>query len=454
MKKTSVIASLIFGAGVAFSAIPVSAALPVAVDGQQLPTLAPMLERTTPAVVNISVKGTHVSKQRIPEIYRYFFGAPREQQRERPFQGLGSGVIVDAKEGYVVTNHHVIDSADEIMVILADGREFQAKKLGSDKATDVALLQIDADDLSDVEFADSDRLRVGDFAVAIGNPFGLGQTVTSGIVSALGRADLRIEGNQGIENFIQTDAAINSGNSGGALVNLKGDLIGINTAIYGPNGGNVGIGFAIPSNMVKNLITQLIDHGEVKRGVLGISGTNLNTEIAQSMDIEVTQGAFVQQVFPDTAAEKAGIQIGDVITSVNGKAIQSFGQLRAKIATMGAGAKVKLGVVRDGSSKTIRVTLGESEGVQVAAEAIHPRFDGAELATTDSDAEISGVAVKRVEARSPAWGAGMREGDVIIGVNKVRINSMKELRDAMKENEGFTALTVVRNNTKMFLFLR
>ena len=451
MKKSSLIASLILGAGLATSALPVSAALPMAVDGQQLPTLAPMLEKTTPAVVNISVKGTHVSKQRIPDVYRYFFGAPREQQQERPFQGLGSGVIIDADEGYVVTNHHVIDGADEIMVLLSDGREYAAQKIGSDKDTDVALLQIEAKDLNQVKFADSDRLRVGDFAVAIGNPFGLGQTVTSGIISALGRAELNIEG---IENFIQTDAAINRGNSGGALVNLRGELIGINTAIYGPNGGNVGIGFAIPANMVNNLVNQLIDHGEVKRGVLGITGTNLSTEVAKSLDIDVTKGAFINQVFPDTAADKAGLQPGDVIVSINGKAIRSFGELRAKVATMGAGAKVKLGIVRDGKNKTMQVTLGEAEGAQIAAETIHPRFNGAELATTDNQAEIQGVAVKSVESRSPAWGAGLREGDIIIGVNKLRVKTVKDLRNLMKQNEGFTALTILRNNTKMFLFLR
>lgn len=451
MKQSSLIASLILGAGIALTSLPAAAALPVSVDGQQLPTLAPMLEKTTPAVVNISVKGTHVSTQRIPEVYRYFFGAPREQQRERPFQGLGSGVIIDADEGYVVTNHHVIDGADEIMVLLSDGREYEAKKIGSDKDTDVALLQIDADDLKEVKFADSDKLRVGDFAVAIGNPFGLGQTVTSGIISALGRAELNIEG---IENFIQTDAAINRGNSGGALVNLRGDLIGINTAIYGPNGGNVGIGFAIPANMVSNLINQLIDHGEVKRGVLGITGTNLSTEVAKSLDIDVTKGAFINQVFPDTAADKAGLQPGDVIVSINGKAIKSFGELRAKIATMGAGAKVKLGIVRDGKDKTMRVILGEAEGVQVSAEAIHPRFNGAELATTNSDAPMRGVSIKSVERRSPAWGSGLREGDIIIGVNKIRVKSVKELRSLMKENEGFTALTILRGETKMFLFLR
>ena len=259
--------------------LPVQASLPVAVDGEKLPSLAPMLAEVTPAVVLISVRGTQ-EQQRVPEAFKFFFGNPRQQNpaRERPFQGLGSGVIIDAKKGYIVTNNHVIKEADEIQVTLKDGRQLDAKKIGSDASSDIALLQIDPKELIQVSFADSDKLHVGDFAVAIGSPFGLGQTVTSGIVSALGRSGLNAEN---YEDFIQTDAAINSGNSGGALLNLRGELIGINTAIIGPNGGNVGIGFAIPSNMVRNLVTQIIEYGEVRRGVLGVLGRSVTGEFAE-----------------------------------------------------------------------------------------------------------------------------------------------------------------------------
>ncbi|MBB1383149.1 trypsin-like peptidase domain-containing protein, partial [Shewanella sp. SR41-2] len=279
--KLSLLSAALLTASLAMTPALSFAAIPQAVDGQAIPSLAPMLERTTPAVVSVAVSGTQVSKQRVPDVFRYFFGpnAPQEQVQERPFRGLGSGVIIDADKGYIITNNHVINGADDIQIGLHDGREVKAKLIGADKESDIALLQIEAKNLIAIKQTDSDEIRVGDFAVAIGNPFGLGQTVTSGIVSALGRSGLGIEM---LENFIQTDAAINSGNSGGALVNLKGELIGINTAIVAPNGGNVGIGFAIPANMVNNLVEQIIEHGEVRRGVLGVSGRDLDNELAKA----------------------------------------------------------------------------------------------------------------------------------------------------------------------------
>lgn len=328
--------------------ITATAALPLSTNSQQLPSLAPMLEQVTPAVVSIAVEGKQVSRQRLPENFRFFFGPefPEEQLRERPFRGLGSGVIIDADKGYIVTNHHVINGADKIMVQLHDGKELSAELIGSDEMSDIALLKIEkTKNLTAIKLADSDSLRVGDFAVAIGNPFGLGQTVTSGIISALGRSGLNIEN---FENFIQTDAAINSGNSGGALVSLNGELIGINTAILGPNGGNVGIGFAIPVNMVRNLTEQIIEFGGVKRGVLGVQGGELTSELAEAFGYETNHGAFINQVMPDSAAEKAGLKAGDIIVSVNGKQIRTFGELRAKIATLGAGKQTSLGIVRDG----------------------------------------------------------------------------------------------------------
>lgn len=425
-----------------------SAALPTSIDGQPVPSLAPMLEKVTPAVVNISVAGTKTERQRIPEIFRRF-GIPPEAVREHPFKGLGSGVIIDAKEGYVITNHHVIDGANEITITLTDGRTFEAKKIGSDEGSDVALLQIDADDLTAIQLGNSDQLRVGDFAVAIGNPFGLGQTVTSGIVGALARSSLNIEN---YENFIQTDAAINSGNSGGALVNLSGELIGINTAIYGPNGGNVGIGFAIPMNMANNVIKQLLEHGEVHRGVLGISGRDLDSDMAKNMELNIQQGAFVSQVFPETAADEAGIQAGDVITHLNDSKVKSFGQLRAKIGTMGAGAKVKLGLLRDGKKKNVSVTLGSTDAQVVSALDVHPRLSGAVLENTDEHGQ--GIALSELEENSPAARLGLRKGDVIIGVNKTRVKNIKQLKELLDSEARSTALHVIRGDARIYLFIR
>lgn len=290
-KPLLVLTALSLSLSAILSPLPATAALPLSVNGEQIPSLAPMLEKVTPAVVSIAVEGTQVSRQRLPDQFRFFFGPdfPTEQLQERPFRGLGSGVIINADKGYVVTNYHVINGAEKIRVKLYDGREFDAELVGGDEMSDVALLKLNkAKNLTEIRIADSDKLRVGDFAVAIGNPFGLGQTVTSGIVSALGRSGLNIEN---FENFIQTDAAINSGNSGGALVNLNGELIGINTAILGPNGGNVGIGFAIPSNMMKNLTDQILEFGEVKRGMLGVQGGEITSELADALGYESSKGA-------------------------------------------------------------------------------------------------------------------------------------------------------------------
>src|SRR5690554_6253916 len=320
---------------IAVASAPASAQFPF-FRGNQTPSLAPMLEEVTPAVVNISVEGRRVTQQRIPDAFRYFFG-PQEQTREQPFQGLGSGVIIDADAGYVVTNNHVIDDATNITVTLKDGRTFKAKVLGVDPESDIALLQLeDPENLTEIEIGNSDTLRVGDFVVAIGNPFGLGQTVTSGIVSALGRGGF---GMDRLENFIQTDAAINRGNSGGALVDLEGRLIGINTAILGSSG-NIGIGFAIPSTMMKSLVDQILEFGEVRRGVLGVRGRNLDQQLAEALGLNRTQGAWVSEVIEDGSADRAGIQAGDVIVSINDTPVTSFNELAAKVATAGAGSEV------------------------------------------------------------------------------------------------------------------
>lgn len=431
-----------------------TAALPATINGEQLPSLAPMLEKVTPAVVSISVEGTQVSKQHIPEQFRFFFGPdfPSEQLQERPFRGLGSGVIINAKQGYIVTNYHVINGAEKIRVKLHDGREYQAELIGGDQMSDVALLKLEkAKNLTEIKIADSDKLRVGDFSVAIGNPFGLGQTVTSGIVSALGRSGLNIEN---FENFIQTDAAINSGNSGGALVNLNGELIGINTAILGPNGGNVGIGFAIPSNMMTNLTDQILEFGEVKRGMLGVQGGEITSELAEALGYESSKGAFVSQVVPDSAADKAGLEAGDVITSINGKSIHSFSELRAKVATLGAGKKIELGIIRDGEPNTFAVTLGEMQNAKAPAEKLHEGLSGAQLSNTHSSDPVQGVKVTSVEAGSKAAAYQLEQGDIIIGVNRKRVKNLAQFRKVVEKQPGVLALNIQRGDRTLYLVIR
>ena len=420
-------------------------------DNGEVPSLAPMLDKATPAIVSISVEGTQVSRQRIPERFKNFFGGSDEQVQERPFKGLGSGVIIDAQKGYVVTNNHVVDNADEIIVKLTDGREFKAKKLGSDDQSDIALLKIEPDALIAIPLANSDALRVGDFVVAIGNPFGLNQTVTSGIVSALGRSGLNIGG---YENFIQTDAAINRGNSGGALVSLRGELVGINTAIFGPNGGNVGIGFAIPSNMMKSLVDQIIEFGEVRRGLLGIIGQDIDSGLADAMNLNVNQGAFVSEVSPGSAAEEGGIQAGDIITEINGRSVVSFQELRAKVASRGAGAELELTVLRKGKREKISVVLGDATQNVVVAKEIHPALEGATLTNGITEQGDNGIVISELESRSPATLIGLQDGDVIIGVNRKKVDTVVQLRTELEDVNGVIALNVKRGISSLYLVIR
>ncbi|MGF1846332.1 Do family serine endopeptidase [Vibrio lentus] len=430
--------------------IQATAALPLSVGNEQLPSLAPMLEQVTPAVVSIAVEGKQVQRQQIPEQFQFFFGP--EQTRERPFRGLGSGVIIDAKKGHIVTNYHVINGADDIKVKLHDGREYDAELIGGDQMSDIALLKLEkAKNLTQIKVADSDKLRVGDFSVAIGNPFGLGQTVTSGIVSALGRSGLNLEN---FENFIQTDAAINSGNSGGALVNLNGELIGINTAILGPNGGNVGIGFAIPSNMMKNLTEQILDFGEVKRGMLGVQGGEVTSELAEALGYESSKGAFVSQIVPDSAADKAGLKAGDIIVSINGKRIDTFSELRAKVATLGAGKQIELGVIRDGKSKNFDVTLGESTNSKTQAEKLHEGLAGAELTNTNESDVATGVKVSSVAQGSPAEAYQLLKDDIIIGVNRQTVKNLAQFREILEKQPVVLALNIQRGDRTIYLVIR
>lgn len=450
---TKLLASLVLSMSLIFMPTLSSAKIPTSMLTQNTPSLAPMLSQVTPAVVSISVAGSKTVNQQVPEAFRYFFGQRRGMQpREQPFQGLGSGVIINADQGYIVTNYHVIDQADQIKITLKDGREFMAKKIGGDDQSDLALLQIEADNLVEIAIADSDKLQVGDFTVAIGNPFGLSQTVTSGIISALGRAELNIEG---YEDFIQTDAAINSGNSGGALINLKGELIGINTAIYAPGGGNVGIAFSIPSNMMNSVVNQIIDFGEVRRGVLGIVGRAVSSQLAESLDLAVSQGAFIQSVVEDSAADEADLQAGDVIISINGVKIKGFGELASKIATLGAGTQVELGVLRDNKQRLITVTLKAADVVgNMEGTRLIPQLAGATFINDKTGDGTPGIMVEALDDRSPAAATGLEVGDVIIGVNRRAVQDLKQLREALNSTSGLIALNIRRGRSSLYLVIR
>ena len=478
MKKTTLaMSALALSLGLALSPLTATAAETAssAATAQQMPSLAPMLEKVMPSVVSINVEGsTTVNTPRMPRNFQQFFGdnspfcqdgspfqsspfcqgggAGDDSQgggQQQKFMALGSGVIIDAAKGYVVTNNHVVDNASSIKVQLSDGRKFDAKVVGKDPRSDIALIQIqDPKNLTAIKIADSDALRVGDYTVAIGNPFGLGETVTSGIVSALGRSGLNAEN---YENFIQTDAAINRGNSGGALVNLNGELIGINTAILTPDGGNIGIGFAIPSNMVKNLTAQMVQYGQVKRGELGILGTELNSELAKAMKVDAQRGAFVSQVMPNSSAAKAGIKAGDVITSLNGKPISSFAALRAEVGSMPIGSKVTLGLLRDGKAVNVSLELQQSSQNQVDSSTIFSGIEGAEMSNKGAD---KGVVVNNVKANSPAARIGLKKGDVIMGANQQPVKNIAELRKILDSKPSVLALNIQRGDTSIYLLMQ
>lgn len=442
--------------------VPVFAGLPLAaLKSSGSATIAPMLENTMPGVVNISTL-TMIQTQENPlfsdPFFRHFFNLP-DTPRQRQSQSLGSGVIIDANQGFVVTNNHVIDKADEIRVTLRDGRSFDAKVIGKDPEADLAVLQIKAEKLNALHFADSDKARVGDFVVAIGNPFGLGQTVTSGIISALGRSGLGIEG---YEDFIQTDASINPGNSGGALVNFNGELLGINTAIIGPSGGNVGIGFAIPSNMAKDIIDQLISHGEVKRGQLGVLVQQLTEELARAFDIPFGNGVVVSQVIPDTPAAKAGVKQGDVIISINGVKVKTPAQLRNAIGLQRVGKKFRLSLLRNGKKKRFNITIKETTDKlatksQSMGQPLSDRLSGAFVAEIGSNHPMygatSGIEIVKVERNSNAWRAGLRAKDIIVSVNRRSIDSVKELKQALSGKRS-VLLNIRRGNGALFIVIQ
>lgn len=432
-------------------ASPVQAALPAATDGEPLPSLAPMLERVTPAVVNISTEGRvpvpqqFMQRDRIP----WFFFPPGIPM-EREFQSLGSGVIVDGRKGLILTNHHVIENADQVTVTLNDGRTLDGEIVGSDPDTDVAVVRVESKELKELPRGDSNDLRVGDFVVAIGNPFGIGQSVTSGIVSARERSGLSI---LNYENFIQTDASINFGNSGGALVNLRGELVGINTAIYSnqARGGSIGIGFAIPVNLAMRVMQQLLEYGEVKRGYLGVQVQNVNPDLAEEFKLDKARGAIVSQVLEGSAAEEAGVRPGDIIVSINGKAVDGANDVRNMIGLMDPGEKAVFGIVRDGELLKISAKLHSSdERTSGQGRVRSPLLQGVSL---EDSGRPPGVLVVAVERGSPSWRAGLREGDVIVSVNQAQVTNAREFLQRVSGRSRLLLL-VRRDNGSLFILLK
>jgi serine protease Do/serine protease DegQ len=453
LKRLSIIALV----SVAVMAAPVLAGLPVAVDGQPLPTLAPMLKRVTPAVVNIATQ-TRVRVRQNPLLadpfFRRFFNlAP--QPRERTVESVGSGVIVDAEKGYVLTNNHVIANADKIVVTLRDRRQFVATLIGTDPATDIAVLSIPAENLTALEMGDSDQLEVGDFVVAIGNPYGIGQTVTSGIVSALRRSGLGIEG---FEDFIQTDASINPGNSGGALVTLGGELIGINTAIIDRGGGNVGIGFAIPTNMVRQVMDQLISYGEVSRGLLGVDAQDLTPELAEALGLDFSEGALVKHVGRGSPAAIAGLRQGDIVIAIDGQPVKGVMDVRNKIGLLRVGEIVELTVMRGGEVLSLNAQVSVPTNTTVEGQGPARRLAGMVVGPMSEESplfgKIEGVQVIKVARSSPAWQTGLREGDIITEVNQQATADMDTFRAALKGGGDKLLIKLRRGNSQLFIVVR
>ena len=429
------------------------AALPAMATRDGLPTLAPVLSRVTPSVVNIAVLQQSPESQnpllRDP-FFRRFFGLPEQQ---RPQISAGSGVIVDAKNGYVLTNHHVIKDAREVQVTLKDNRRLPAKLVGSDAGTDIAVLRIEPGELVEATFGDSDVLEVGDFVVAIGNPFGIGQTVTSGIVSALGRSGLTQDA---YEDFIQTDAPINPGNSGGALINLRGELVGINTAIIGPAGGNVGIGFAVPANMARAVMRQIIRFGEVRRGRLGVSMQDLTPDLAKTIGATVRAGVALMNVVPDSPAAQAGLKVGDVVTSINGRPVRGSAELRAQLGVIPAGEMVELRVQRGAEVRQVKVQIAQVEARASGNPESLQQLAGASVANAERQTpkgKEAVVYVTKVEPGSAAFRHGLRAGDVILGVNRSRVATTTELVDALRAAEK-VALHILRGDFQLTIVVR
>ena len=425
-----------------------------------VPSLAPMLEDVTPAVVNIyTISETEEKTQQIDDPFlRKFFNIPGQQKSKKKNRaGLGSGVIINSKKGYIITNNHVIARAKDIKVKLQDGREFKATLVGSDPASDVAVIKISPDKLHAIKFSDSDKLRVGDFVVAIGNPFGIGQTVTSGIVSALGRSGLGIEA---YENFIQTDASINPGNSGGALVNLKGELIGINTAIIGSRGGSgsVGIGLAIPVNMALDITKQLIKYGKVRRGYLGVSAQDLTNDLSKAFGIKTNKGAIITQVLKDSPADLAGISIGDVVIKINNENVQNASAMRNKIGLLKLNSIITMEINRKGKIITTEVQITEPKISKNDSIKINSRLQGiifsSILENMPEYGKITGIKIIKMRKDSVAFSAGIRPNDIILSINNIPVQKIHDLEIVAGKNDSEIVVHVQRKNRTAFILLK
>ena len=431
------------------------AAIPISMLGQGVPTLAPMLEEVVPSVVNIATEG-FVEQSAHPffsdPFFSQFLEMPQRRSR-RKTQSLGSGVIVDAGNGLVLTNAHVIENAQKITVNLLDGREFKAELVGSDPETDIAVIKIASDDLIGINLAESNDLRVGDFVIAIGNPFGLGQTVTSGIVSALGRSGLGVTG---YEDLIQTDASINPGNSGGALVDLNGRLVGLNTAIYSGTGGNIGIGFAIPIDMVKQVMSQLVEFGEVTRGFIGVEYQDLTRELSQAFGLDqYLEGVVLVEVLDGSPAGKAGLEVGDVITRINNKRIKNAIQFDNEIAMNRAGAEVDISYLRRGSQKSISLLIGTNEALDNKTILKNERFSNTTVGEIPRESElydkVSGIMIYSLKKGSRTWSSGLREGDIIVSVNRYASPSIDTFVNLLARFKGPLRLKVYRGYQSGFI---
>ena len=426
------------------------AALPDSVDGEPLPSLAPLVKRVSPAVVNIRVSQTvDAPSPYADEMFRRFFGVPEGRGPSREVASAGSGVIVDADNGYILTNHHVVANASEIRIFLFNEDSLDAEVVGSDAATDIAVLKVDPDSLTDIPIGDSEAVEVGDFVLAIGNPFGLGHTVTSGIVSAKGRTGIS---RTGYEDFIQTDASINPGNSGGALVNMRGELVGINSAIISRSGGNVGIGFAVPSEIARSVMRQILDFGEVRRGLLGVSIQTIDEESARALGAEVDSGALVSSIEPGSAAEEAGLLVDDIITRVDDKRIDDSRELANAIGLKGSGDEVAIEFVRGGETKSVTATLGQRTVSRIDGAEIHPGLAGAQFATS-STTSTGGVDVTEVIDGSVAAQRGLRAGDIITAVNRTQVQNLRQLREIARGNR-ILFLLVQRGDRSLMLQIR
>ena len=450
--KTTLLKSLALVFILSVCSLSLAAGLPPYDDTQALPSLAPMLEHSMPAVVNIATsKNIQISDNPLMQdpVFRQLFNVPNTSRQQQQKNSLGSGVIIDSKQGLVLTNNHVIDKADTILVTLHDGRQLNAELIGTDPESDVAVIKIPANNLSQLTMADSSLLKVGDFVVAIGNPFGLGQTVTSGIISALGRSGLGIEK---YENFIQTDASINPGNSGGALVNLRGELIGMNTAILAPSGGNVGIGFAIPTNMIMTIKDVLVKHGEVKRGLLGVTTQDLTPDLVNAFNLETQHGAAISRIENDSPAAKAGLEPGDIIVAANDKPINNSQDINNIVGLLQIGDKVTLDYFHGTEKKAVTAVIAKPEQTQLAGEKLHRLLVGTVLTSTAKN-QLEGISLDKINTSSYAWKIGLRPGDVIVSTNRYRVHNLDELKRVINPNKPLL-INIQRGEQGLFVVLR